>query len=253
MLRKISGILAVVVVLGFATSVLREGNLCDFYVLAYSGVLALYPYDEGTRYLLPIHPFLILYLIDGFGVVARAVKSAAASAEAPLITRAASLLPGVGMAALLATIVAAGLFEVAALAAVNLQPDPRTFTNATTVKVSRWIIQNTDKNDVIMDDQAAIMYRLTGRKTFRFPLSTDVNFLRERVLASGVRFIVVLNERQYEYYRPSTMRRFEQLRSVDPRMFTPIYVFEQGIIYRVTLRHGPSRPLRGTSASNHVG
>ena len=63
---------------------------------------------------------------------------------------------------------AAGLFKIGALARINLHPDPATFTNAATVQASDWVAQNTRASDVVMDDEYAIVHRLTKRRTGKF-------------------------------------------------------------------------------------
>lgn len=100
-------------------------------------------------------------------------------------------LLGIVRTVLVVSLVSTGLYRVSVLAEQNLHPDQSSFTNASTVQVSRWIIDNPRPTDVIIDDQDAIVHRLTGRRTFHLPLSTDPFVLRDTVIANKVAFIVI--------------------------------------------------------------
>ena len=84
-----------------------------------------------------------------------------------------------------------------------------------------------------MHDQYQILHRLTKRKSIRFPLTTDPIKMIEKIHAHNVNFLIVLNEKEYEYYNPSTMRRFEILLERYPKMFNKVHSFDQGNIYFV--------------------
>ena len=65
----------VVVFTGFCVSLLEGGNVSDWYVFSYIGMLLLYPFDEGTRYIFPIQPFLYVYGIIGMERIIRGCTS----------------------------------------------------------------------------------------------------------------------------------------------------------------------------------
>jgi hypothetical protein len=224
----------VTVALGLWTSLRREGMVLDCYMLSYTGMILLYPFDEGTRYLFSIHPFILLYGIDGLDELRRHGERLGARLGGVVHTTLSSrALFSAGKAVLLGAIVAAGLYQISILARQNLHPDPTKFRNATTVDVAAWVRENARDGDVIMDDQPAILHRLTGRKTLRFPLTTDPKLIAESIVANHVSVVVVLNERPFEYYNPSTMRRFGRVRELHPEWFAPVRVFDRGTIYRV--------------------
>lgn len=294
---------------GFLISFLREGKLLDWYVLCYSGILLLHPFDEGTRFILPIQPFLYVYGIIGLESVVGFVKSENIKKYSFIFVIIFAIMSGYVIAMVLSLgkttkndlvsfivwslfffyslffhfkkqkiapsatktldnknmfsfapfkddrvlsflnpfliccIIVAGIFQIRALARQNLNPDSNTFINAPTVEVSKWVTRNTQANDAIMDDQYQILHRLTKRKTFRFPLTTDLNILKDKIISNRIRFIVVLNEKEYEYFNPSTMRRFAKLRETYPELFRLVYVFKQGKIYMVDLTRKSFAPL----------
>ena len=282
--------------IGFFSALIGEGNLVDYYVLSYAGVLLIWPFDEGMRFLLPIQPFLILYAINGierlfdileskrlkkfyipfvslfatimlFATVKVYLRKEMSGNDIVSLISGAFLclyllylrfgkseklrhkengtnIQGAALyryascptakVALFIAIVTLGLYQLYGAARRNLHPDPGTFLNAPTVKVSNWIAQNTKENEIIMDDEHEILHRLTKRKTFRFPLTTDPNLLREKIIENRIDFLVIFNEKEYEDYNPSAMKRFDTVKNLNPELFIPEHDFGQGMIYRVT-------------------
>ena len=217
----------VLVTVGFMASLVRTGALLEWYVLLYFGVLLLYPYDEGMRYLYPIQPFLMLYAVRGVDVIHTALMDRVPSLA---VGRAAIRL---AEGAVAVAILWMGFYQISILVRGNLHPDPTTFTNARTIQSSDWIVRNAQPNDVIMDDQDSIVYRLTGHRTLHFPLTTDPDVLRAAIAEDHVSLVVVLDERKYEYYDPSPAARFDRLKRLSPALFAPVYRFDGGTIYRV--------------------
>jgi hypothetical protein len=296
-------IFVLVLIIGFFSALIEEGKLVDYYVLSYAGVLLTWPFDEGTRFLVPLQPFLILYAINGIErlidvleserlrrfyialVTLFATVTIYTVVEVYLRKRMSgndmvSLVSGallcsyflylrfrkserlVGIekpsniraapryrhpsfptarAAFFVTIVLLGVYHMYGASLRNLRPDPSTFLHAPTVKVSNWIAQNTRENDIVMLDEYAILHRLTKRKTLRFPLVTDPDRIREKIIEKGVDYLVIFNEKKYEYYNPSTVRRFETVKTLIPNMFIPEHDFGQGMIYRVIRVDGRAR------------
>lgn len=237
-----------VVGVGYIVSLSRERTVLDWYLLCYGGLLLLYPFDEGTRYLFPVQSFLALYAIDGVGILRRYGRRAG-DARGGIVAATAGneRLLGAGMGVLVAGVLAAGGYGIWQQARQNLHPDPSQFVNARTVEVAAWVRQNTRPGDVIMNDQFAILHRLTGRRTVRFPLFTDPAVITDRLVGDSVDFVVVLKERPFEYYNPSTARRFETVLALHPGLFTPVYVFDQGTVYAVHREMVADHPARTPS------
>jgi len=234
------------VAIGLAKTALSQCSLLECYVLAYFGLLLLWPFDEGWRYLYPMAPFLLLYAAQGLQVMGDWLRTVALQwniwgAAAPPLTGVPALerplrhgvLFTMAEAALIVGVAVLGLRQDISLARGNLHPDPAASPKAPTVTAAAWILQHSRPGDVVMDEQFAILHRLTGRKTVRFPLLTDSRLLQAQIVADSVAFIVVLNEMQYEFITPSVMRRFAAVAQAYPGMFVPSYTFGQGTIYRV--------------------
>lgn len=217
---------------GFLRSVAARATLTDCYVLAYVGMLLLWPFDEGRRFLFPIQPFLLMYAIDGVNVVGGWVAEVV-----PWSSVTGRLLP-VGKAALLLALAGLGIASSKGLAVRNLETTPPVRTNATTLGTIDWVRENTPEDAVLMLDEMAIMHRLTGRRTYRFPLLTDPVRIEELIAQTGTDYIVVLDEPGPGYFRPNTMRRFEVVRARDPERFEVVHSFEGGWVYRVGAASG---------------
>jgi hypothetical protein len=212
----------------------RGGTIVECYMLSYCALLVLYPFDEGSRYLLPILPFLGLYGLEGIKAFSRLFRRVGRSTRGRFVVALGSdRLLAASLGVLFALITLGGLVRINGLAHINLHPDPSSFTNAATQRASEWVARNTRPGDVIMNDQWAILHRLTNRKTVRFPLTTDPTVIAQRIASDDVAYVVVLNEKRYEYYNPSMMRRFDVVRKQHASWFAPAHVFQDGTIYCV--------------------
>jgi hypothetical protein len=218
---------------GFASGWRRGPTLLDFYMVTYCALLIVYPFDEGTRYLIAILPFIVMYAIDGLSGLRTLIARIATKRDAPRLKWLSGPAFSAGQAVLVVAIVALGFYKIADYAAINRHPVPSTFHHAATADISRWIAANTQSSDVIMNEEHSILHRLTGRKTLRFPLTTDPTVITKRIVDGGVDFVVVMNEVQFEYFNPSAFRRFEAVKRLAPDLFVPVLVFQKGTVYRV--------------------
>jgi hypothetical protein len=212
---------------GFARSLVTRATLTDCYVLAYGALLLLWPFDEGQRFLFPIQPFLILYGIEGLRAIGGAVASRGPWRQA------APRLMRVGGGMLFVAMVAMGVLPSIEFARRAMGETPAVPTNAPTLAAVDWIRVNTRPDEVIMVDEAAILHRLTERRTYRFPLLTDPERIAELLDATGTDYVLVLREQGPAYFRPGTEARFETARARAPDRFIPVYDYSDGVIYQV--------------------
>lgn len=232
---------------GFAVAWQRGPTLLEFYMLTYGGVLVIHPFDEGTRFLLVIQPFIVMYAIDGLSGLRSLIARIATERHDASLRWLGGPAFGAAQTLLLLAIMGLGIYKIAGFVAVNRHPDPTTFHHAATVDASHWIAANTKSGDVIMNEEHAILHRLTGRKTLRFPLTTDPTLITKRIVEGGVDFVVVMNQKPFEYFNPSAFRRFETVKSLAPDLFVPVHVFAAGTIYRVRKRGEKSNAARAPS------
>ncbi len=288
---------AFLMVIGLLSSLIRSGRLLDWYLLSYTGVLLLWPFDEGQRFLFPVQPFLYLYLIIGAALVYDSFKSHTLRKYVPLagivsgalsVHTLAQYLRGLApskqdivsavlwlvlcgisaalwlssreskrknsqegkgplsqkmsvrraaglafVAVVLVGVSASGAAQIYSLAKENVHKTPDMTLHHDVLRASEWIDDHAEAGDVVVADDYAIVHRLTKRKALRFPLTTDTEKLRDAILRNKVRYLIVLNEKKYEYFEPSTFKRFARLQTVIPGMVRPVHEFEGGTIYEV--------------------
>ena len=99
--------------------------------------------------------------------------------------------------------------------------------------VLEWIERNTANDDVIMVDEFALVHRLTGRRTYRFPLLTDAARVEAIIDETSTDYIVVLREEGPAYFQPGTDARFESVRARAPHRFHLVHDYGDGVVYRV--------------------
>jgi hypothetical protein len=136
-------------------------------------------------------------------------------------------------ACLVLILIISGITHITSRAYYNLNADVTSFRHFPAIQASEWLLKNTGKTEIIMADDYAIIHRLTKRKTFRFPLTTDAELIREFIFNKNIDYVVILKEKPFEYYQPSTMKRFNQLSKRYAAMFTPVYSFDHGVVYLV--------------------
>ena len=68
------GLLAAVVLAGWWKDLKSDRRFAAYYFAGYGGILLIWPYDEGARYLLPLAPLLWVYLAAGSGALLEKVR-----------------------------------------------------------------------------------------------------------------------------------------------------------------------------------
>lgn len=212
---------------GLVRSMMIRATLSDCYVLAYGGLLLLWPFDEGQRFLFPILPFLLLYAVEGVDWIGAVVTT-----RGPLRPWGPRLLAA-GKGALFMAVVVMGILPSIEFARRTRGSTPAMTSNAPTLAVMQWVEQNTEPDDVIMADEFAIMHRLTGRRTYRFPLLTDPARIEAIIARTSADYIVVLREDGPAYFRPGTESRFESVRMRAPERFRLVHDYGEGMVYEV--------------------
>ncbi|MEO8625023.1 MAG: hypothetical protein ABI625_28320, partial [bacterium] len=124
---------AVVLVVGLIEEWRRSIPLVSWYVLGYMGVLAVWPFDEGTRYIMPLIPLIALLVVSGCRGMAKAfrarprvtARTVAVIAAVELVALANGLRSstgGIGKQAIVGLLFWAGCIAAAALAEIRMTP-----------------------------------------------------------------------------------------------------------------------------------
>ncbi len=255
---------------GLLISLSRDDGLVPWYVLTYVGVIILWPFNENGRFLFPIFPFLLNYLVGGACFLWSFFKERITGKQRIIVSCGLAVLFAVNMFAVassgklgvqdigslglwavtiamiafggrlmevlskwrkkprlaivmrygtlallgivFAGILANGGYKISSLAAYNMSESREKVLQLESVLAADWVSENTDENQVIMGQHYAILHRLTKRKTYRFPLTTDIESIGNAIRIHGIDYVVVLSRKRYEYFTPSVEERFEKVK-----------------------------------------
>jgi hypothetical protein len=125
-------------------------------------------------------------------------------------------------------LLAAGLFQQAAIARTNLAPDPSKYLHYTAADCAAWL--RTAGVGAVMTQQFAIIHRLSGRRTVSFPITSDPQLIVDTATREKVRYLVVNDGVKYEYFSPTEEERWRNIERAYPLMFQLVY---RGPGYRV--------------------
>lgn len=154
----------------------RNPGAYDWFVVAYLGLSLLWPEAwSDVRFLLPLLPFLLLYLVQAYGL----------ALSGWLKER--SRWPAVLLAILLAT---ASLAAIRPLVGQNLEnrgnrthdrlagydPAWRSFFAG-----AEWVKGNTPDSSIVVSRKPTLFHLVSGRRSFCYPFTADVDSLRRAV------------------------------------------------------------------------
>jgi len=169
----ISLVSTILILLGFFTNIFKRIGIIKLYTLAYTGILLTLPEKWfDIRYIIPITPFLLIYMADGAVAAARLSKRKLA-ASLPLSAAAALLVAFIGLGVQLVRIPA------------NLQmirqyllgdryagyiASWRHFFEA-----ADWAGENTPESSVFTVRKPSLFYLHSGRKSNLYPFNRNVD------------------------------------------------------------------------------
>jgi hypothetical protein len=81
-----------------------------------------------------------------------------------------------------------------------------------------------------MAQQSSIIHRLSGRRIEDFPVTSDPQAIVDAVAREKVRYLVINDQVEYEYFYPTEEERWRQIERAYPSMFRLVH---KGPGYRV--------------------
>jgi hypothetical protein len=156
---------------GFLLSLWRECQIFDVYVMLYIGLLLVWPVDDGSRFLLPIAPFLFYYVYVGI----QSLRSVFPIQWWALIRR--ILTGAVWVRIAVGLIIVAGYvwiehtpaYYVKRGASAELLTRVPVVVGATTGRFAEWLLNHTSGHETIMCRNADIMHAITGLRSIAIP------------------------------------------------------------------------------------
>jgi hypothetical protein len=202
----------------------RSVPVAAWYVLFYIAVLLVWPFEEGTRYVVPILPLLAVFAVRG------ALESTRLLARALPSVRHAGRSWLLGLAALGGAYGLIGASRIGHLAredVIGTRPNPAEFIRG----ALPWIIAHTRPGDRIMTFNVAAIHFYTGRHTMDFPVTGDPFRMCRAFAAARPDYLLVTDAPLP--YRPTQRERVALLDGMAPGALELVHAYSAGRIYRV--------------------
>jgi len=240
----------IVIFMLIVTNIIRrisEGlRLLYLYLIFYLALHLATPYTTYDRYLIPLLPFLLVFLIAELSRLFAGVRSQLKSRNGlgDLVGG-----PIVGLAAL-ATIC---VMSFAYLKGIQLQMGSSARTSAAAqeeTQLTQWIISNTELSDTLICYRDPVYYLRTGRKAARSvptalidgalfqhqppTVEEEKMLIRSIISENNGRYLIVSLE-DFDHLPESYRSAFTELTSQEPARFIPVFESASGrsTIYRI--------------------
>lgn len=186
-------------VLGLLVRLIRAPTAFEWITLCYLGIVLLWPTSwTDLRYLLPVLPLLILYLLAGYHWLLTGLFKRAAgwpSAALLVLLLIANLSPSVSAWGKTLKMQAA-LRQGDSLAGYD--PAWRSFFDA-----ARWVRDNTPPQAVVVSRKPNLFYLSTGRQSFAYPYIANLDSVRKAILQADYIMVEPISGTVQKYLIPA--------------------------------------------------
>jgi len=184
-------------VLGFMRCMTIKRGFIDYLVIGFMGMLIFWPSQQGIRFVLPVMPFLVRYMIIGLGMLridnARTRNMIAVAFGLLVLVQ---YLPPIAKMAARSTVVIEGPQE------------------KESVEAFTFIKSNTPENAVIVFRKPRALALYTGRTCWANEQTEDYNFLENRFNSIKARYILVNSSVSDETIKGYIAARKDKVRPV---------------------------------------
>ncbi|MBU1134310.1 MAG: glycosyltransferase family 39 protein [Candidatus Omnitrophica bacterium] len=163
---------------------LRENKTCVFhyYFLIYFCLIVFWPYREGSRFILPILPFIYFYFFASLKKLLNFLPQ-----KISFVTR----------YSLLVTLLSSNILSLPTKA-FTYQNLPQHLKNF--VSLHYWIKENLPAEGVIISRKPTITYLYTNHKAICYPYTLNPDQIWDEVLKNDVKYIIVEGKSKEVYY-----------------------------------------------------
>lgn len=238
-----------------ASGFLRQSRaalrLMHIYIVTYLSVHLLWPYTSYDRFLMPLLPFLLLFMLIEVQTIFALIRKVFA-AQKQLIGRVSAAFIGLALVVLVGAVLynyGLGLYSSLSLGTLGKVPQPA----SDDAEAIDWIKSHTDPSDVLICYRDPLYYLYTSRKAARSSLVRDGGFLQSsqagtdeaariifRIVEENKGRYVVLTQSDFALeYQPDFQRgRLRALLEQTPDVFAPLFRSTDGRIniYRINQR-----------------
>ena len=216
--------------LGWWIEFRRPNQLTAWYAVCYAGVLLLWPFDEGQRFLVPALPLLFLFFAAG----GRTLTAWSGTSVTHRLGRRWAwmrlLMPAGATLWLAAFAFEASHLESRRVSIYRLGPDG--VPDVPVRYAVEWVRAHTAPGDVVMAANYATLHYWTHRLTVPLPITGRAAIMVAALERTRPRFIVIEDPPDHPYYFPVEPERLQVLERSFPGEFEPQYRFPGGQIYR---------------------
>jgi hypothetical protein len=206
------------------------------YVVTYLSVHLLWPYTSYDRFLMPLLPFLLLFMLIELQTIFALIRKVFV-AQKQLAGRVSAAFIGLALVVLVGAFLynyGLGLYRSLSLATLRKVPQPA----SDDAEAIEWIKAHTDPSDVLICYRDPLYYLYTNRKAARSSLVRDGGFLQSSQgnadeTAKTVFRIVEDNKARYWVLTPSDFglerqpdterQNYQELLERTPGVFAPLF------------------------------
>lgn len=212
--------LTLVILIGFAGALWRRRGILEFFSLVYVGGILIFPeVASDVRYLLPLVPLLLLYLIEGTALLAGVAPGGSGRIAAAQIT-------------VLVLIALSGISSQAGLAPANLDnlqkwirgdkyaAYPPNWTHL--FEAAQWVRQETDVQSVVCVRKPRIFHLLSQRQVTLYPYTADTDSVLAIVMKSDYVVIDAVSGTTGRYLVPALQKRPGSFKLVFDRRYAKV-------------------------------
>lgn len=192
----IAAVIVVPLLIGFVWTLWRGRGVVEIYAVFYGLALLLYPTPVAPRYLLPLFPFLLLYLMNGVELLVGLLRKQ---------------LTATAFAGLAVALLATNL-----IAAASPPPDaPEGMEDYQ--ELAAWFKDQVAAESIVMSRKPSLFYLWTGRKGALFPYTADSRRILRVICDQGVDYIV------QDSFSPTTERYLVPMLAKNGEAFARVY------------------------------
>jgi 4-amino-4-deoxy-L-arabinose transferase-like glycosyltransferase len=233
---------------GFIRHSRRGFRLLHAYVICYVALHLFWPYTSYDRFLMPLLPFLLLFLITEVEGISLLVRREIGQGRR-VFNKISAAIVGLALVASVGVVVynyGSGILESAASASLRKTAGPA----SEDAEAIGWINEHTDPSDVLICYRDPLYYLYTGRKGVQSSLSRGGSLLQSqqtaiddkakvllRAIAESKGRYLILSASDFDLeYQPELQRQSARtLVEQNPQMFVAVFESTDGrsAIYRI--------------------
>jgi hypothetical protein len=237
----------ILTVAGFLRLRARFGalRLMQIYVITYLGLQILWPYSGYDRFLMPLLPFLLVFLITGFAHPVNLVR--AELSQGRVVNKITAVF--VASALVLLIVAASSAYAYGAYGSVLKAKRSWVARAEEDREAIQWINERTDQHDVLVCYRDPTYYLYTGRKATRCsPLRTgglttaqsddfdeQAKSIFEVIRENDARYLIMTSSDMEMESRADLYRQtYRALLNEHPEIFVPVFKSGSGaVVYRI--------------------